>query len=374
MSGFMQIAGRSMAIMTLLVAAGCGDETTSSVPAQVSNDVPPGPVSMASYNGPGSNWEYDLHDDGTYQIIHSALPGMSSDLSVSGDFQFTAQGFVSMTVDAASGSDAPSTGSSLWALEIPGFALLLSPVSTADDNFIPMVQGDQCPNTDLSNNWINVRATVDGDAASPEGSYFGSLAYRFSDGATSLVSRFALSNGNPDQGSESLGNGYCRNGVVKTSTSDIYLSPTGSATVHVNAADQNGGQIIFALPKTTISSISGLDGSYAGILSDDGATAGQKVSPVVVSCSNGICTGDIVTDVDTGTLAGQPFTVDLSGSVNVPGPGLTTGQLQMNGSTGNIGCMVDENLDNVGQRMISCAGQSPTRSYRLFSLILASND
>ena len=363
-----------VALSALVFAAGCGEESEPSVAAQATgSEVPQVTPPMASYSGPGSNWEYDLNEDGTYQVLRSALPGMDSDLKVSGSYQSTG-GFLSMTVDSSSGAEALTVGATAWALEIPGFALFLSPVSSSDDNIIPMVQGSDCPNTDLSNNWISVRANASADATSATGSYFGSLLYKFADGDTTLASQFALSGGNPDQGFASLGNGYCRDGVVKSASSDIYLSPTGGSTVHANAADEDGGYFIFAQPKTTISSIAGLDGSYAGALSDDGAALGQKVSPVFVTCSNGICSGDFVTDVATGALAGQPFTLDLSGTINEPGQGLTTGQLLMNGTVGNVGCMVDENLSATGRRMISCAGQTPTRNYRLFNLILSSND
>jgi hypothetical protein len=328
---------------------------------------------MSTYGAPGSNWQYDFHDDGTYSITRSDRPGMDSDLSVDGSYQLTAAGFVSMTVDASSGIDAPSVGSQLWAVEVTDFALMVAPVATSDDQLIPMVSGGQCPETDFSNNWVAVRAQASGDATSAEGSYFGSLTYQQSGGFTSLSSQYALTTGNPDQGSMDLGYGYCSDGIVETVTSDVYLGPEGSATVRANVDDASE-QTMFSLPKSTIGSITDLDGSYAGVMSDDGADLNNKVSAVIVTCNSGICAGDVVTDVVTGTMAGEPFAVDLSGSINVPGTGLTTGQLQANGGDWNLGCMVDADLGGNGNRMISCAGQSPTREYRLFNLILVSND
>lgn len=369
----------AVVIATVSFASGCLDNTVDpeAVAAQVAADaaVQPDVVQppMSTYSAPGSNWQYDFHDNGTYAISRSDAPGLTNDLSVSGDYQTTNSGFVSMSVGSSSGTDAPSVDSQMWALEVPGFALVLSPVSTSDDRFLPMVSGGQCPGTDFSNNWITVRALPSADSTSASGSYFGSMSYRHTDGSTNLSTQFALTNGNPDQGEMALGNGYCRDGIVATSTSDIYLAVEGSATIRANV-DDTVESMIFSLPKTTIGSISSFDGTYAGVLSDDGADLNNKVSPVIVTCNSGICSGDIVSDIDAGTMAGQPFVVDLSGSINVPGPGLTTGQLQLGGSNGNVGCMVDADLTGNGSRMISCAGQSPTRDYRLFNLILTSND
>ena len=196
-------------IAVMAVAAGCGEEETTTS-TNAAPDAPVAAVPMFSYSGPGSNWDYDVFDDGTYQVTHSALAGMDADLSVSGSYQVTAEGFLSLTIDASSGDDAPVRGGKAWALEIPNYALVLGPVSTADDHFVAMVNGGECPNTDLASNWINVRASLSSDSLSPEGSYFGSLDHSFADGSTVLTSRFALSTGNPAQGEYSLGNGFCQ--------------------------------------------------------------------------------------------------------------------------------------------------------------------
>ena len=369
----------AVVIASVSVATGCLDNTVDpeAVAAQVAaaGTVTPElvPPPMSTYGAPGSNWQYDFQDDATFLITRSERPGMDIDLSVSGTYQVTDAGFVSMAVDASSGIDAPGVGDVMWAVEVPDVVLVVSPVATSDDNFIAMVPGGECVSSDLGNNWITVRAQASGDATSAEGSYFGSMIYQQSAGFTSLTTQYALTTGNPDQGSLDLGNGYCDAGIVATATSDVYLGPQGSATVRANVDDASE-QTVFSLPKATIGSIVDFDGSYSGVKSDDGASLDGKVVPVVVTCNAGICTGDVVSDVSTGTTGNEPFTVDLSGSINVPAIGLTTGQLQVGGSNGNMGCMLAANLDNNGSRMISCAGQSPTRDYRLFNLILTSND
>jgi hypothetical protein len=357
-----------------VIAAGCGEETESTEATVDVEQAPPVVEPMSSYAGPGSNWDFDLFDDGTYTVTHSAMAGMPGEMSFSGSYQSTASGFLTLTVDDATGGNAPGVGSTLWGVQVGGSAFFLSPVAGYGEHFIPMVSGAECTGSDLANSWINVRARSSADAASAEGSYFGSYAYRASDNGTSLDSQHALTAGNPDQGAYDLGHGFCDDGVIATPSSDIYLSADGSATAHVDAANPDGGFIAFAMPRATVGSIGDLDGSYSGILSDAAADATGQVSAVVVTCTSGICTGEFVADVTTGALSGETFTVDLSGSLNVPTVGLSTGTVTVNGGSGNLGCMLDANVNFAGERMIACAGQSTNRSYALLNLILSSND
>ena len=357
-----------------VIAAGCGEETETIEASVDVEQAPPVVEPMSSYAGPGSNWDFDLFDDGTYTVSHSAMASMASQMSFSGGYQSTASGFLTLTVDAATGSNAPAVGSTLWGVQVGGSAFFMSPVAGYGEHFIPMVSGAECTGSDLANSWVNVRARSSADAASAEGSYFGSYAYTASDNGTSLDSQHALTSGNPDQGSFDLGHGFCDDGVIATPSSDIYLSAGGSAMAHADAASPDGGFIAFAMPRGTVGSIADFDGSYSGILSDDAADATGKVAAVVVTCESGICTGQVVADVATGALTGETFTVDLSGSLNVPTVGLSTGTVTVNGSSGNLGCMLDADVNFAGERMIACAGQSTNRSYALLNLILSSND
>jgi len=363
-------------VASFAITAGCGDETESSTPAVVSSgpDLPIEPPPLSSYSGPGSNWHYELNDDGSFEVTRSPMVGAANDLVVSGTYLTTAAGFLAMTVETASGDDAPEVGSSLWALEVANHALFLSPAGTSDDHMIPMVQGGQCMGSDLANNWINVKSRPSDDATSTTGSYFGTFNFTAAIGSFDLTSQFALSAGYPEQGLFELGRGFCSDGVLSTPTSDVYISGTGSVIANANAADEDGGFFVLALPKSTIGSIGDFDGNYVGVMADSAGEADQKMLPVSVTCTAGICSGDFVTDVATGAVAGQPFTLDLFGTINEPTTGFITGGLTVNGSTGNTACMVDNDVRGTGQRMISCAAQSPARGYPLVNLIIASVD
>jgi hypothetical protein len=369
----MRTASTLIALGVIAAIGGCGEETQTTLPISADPQIEPiPPAPMSSYSGPGSVWNYELHTDGTYSVSRDA--GTDSELLVSGSYQSTAAGFLSMTVDSSSGNNAPAPGASLWALEVPNLLLVMSPVSTDDDHFVPMVYGHECPGTDLGNNWINVRPSDSQDAASDAGGYFGAFNFVDSTTETLLVTQHALTDGNVDHGLQSLGHGYCDSGIVNTVDSDIHLSVSGAAVAHIGATSPDGGVFALALPKRTLGSIDDLDGSYIGVLSDHGASPGQRVSAVTVSCAGGLCSGDIVADVSSGTLSGETFGFDLFGTTNDPSIGFITGDIDLAAGNGNLACTVDANVAVTGQRMISCVGQSPSRSYRTVNVILASSD
>ncbi len=362
-------------IAAITLVASCGEEETTSAAAVA--DAPAGPVAvapMSSYGGPGSNWAYNLFEDGTFEVTRSAAMGLANDLTVSGSYEVTAAGFLQMTVESTNGDSAPATGEILWAVELSNGTALLSPTGTYSDQMIPMVQGGTCVDGDIGGNWITVRARPDGNATSPSGNYFGAFNYSNSTVTSTLSSGHALTDGFPAQESVSLGQGYCRNGVINTQNSDIYVATTGSAVANAFATDADGGFFVMASPKATIGSVAEFDGSYIGVASDDGIATNDKVTPVAVTCSSGICSVDRVTDINTGATAGQPYTLDLFGTMHEPSSGFATGQINVGGSVGNVACAINSNVDGTGQRTISCAGQSPTSGYRLFNLILSSAD
>lgn len=145
---------------------------------------------MSSYGGPGSNWAYDLFEDGTFEVTCSAAIG--------------------------------------WAVELSNGTALLSPTGTISDQMIPMVQGGTCFDGDIGGNWITVRARPDSNATSLSGNYFGAFDYSNSNVTSTLSSGYALTDGFPAQESVSLGQGYCRDGVISTQHSDVYVAASCS--------------------------------------------------------------------------------------------------------------------------------------------------
>ncbi len=105
----------------------------------------------------------------------------------------------------------------------------MSPTGSASDQMIPMVEGGECSGGDFGGNWITVRARPDDNATSGEGNYFGFFSYTGSNATATLSSGFALADGFAAQEAASMGTGYCRNGVVLTENSDIYVSTGATA-------------------------------------------------------------------------------------------------------------------------------------------------
>jgi hypothetical protein len=86
-------------LAAITIVAGCGEETQENIPAVV-DAAPAEEVPMSSYGGPGSNWAYDLFDDGSFEVTRSDALGLADDLNIGGSYEVTATGFLQMTVDS----------------------------------------------------------------------------------------------------------------------------------------------------------------------------------------------------------------------------------------------------------------------------------
>ena len=332
-----------------------------------------GPGTVASYNGPGSKWDYELYDDGTFMVTRRDDVDSPIDLTVEGDYEVTTLGFVLMTVTGASGTDAPSPGDTAWALEVPGYALMLKPIGPSSDQMIPMVVSGDCPTDNLTGNWVIVRKRDTADATATDADYFGSFAFDIAQGLGQLPDRFALSDGFPSQGMSTLQPGSCANGIMNEADALMYLTDNGGAIVHTNLSDPAEASFIFALAQKQLTSVADMDMEYAGILFDDSA-AGDKIVPVSVACTGGICSGNFVDDVANNTVGNTQFTLDLFGTLNAPVTGFITGEVSSEGNTGNLACMTDADVLGSGQQMMSCVGQAPGDNTRMFNIILAANN
>ena len=274
-------------------------------------------------------------------------------------------------MDSASGPDAPSQGDTAWAIEAEGYALMLY---TQGDSFVPMIKSGVCPTTDFEGNWVIARKRVDADATETDGDYFGSFAFDAATGQGSLPARHALSDGFPSAGAGTLDAGTCADGIMEVSDALMYLTDNGGAIVHTNLNDPDETSFIFALTQKSITSVAALDAEYAGILFDQSSASGSMISPVSIACTNGLCSGAFVTDVANNTTSGM-FTVDLFGTTNDPITGFLTGTVtNEGGDSGNLACMVDEDVQGTGQRLLSCVGQAPGNNQRMFNLFFASSE
>ncbi len=348
-----------------LVLIGCGGSGGSS------SDNPPvavDPVSLASYSGPGSKWDFELNDDGTFHIERRAMPGDPVDLTVDGDYVEQDNGFMLLTVTSAEGTDAPSAGETAWALEVPGFALFLRPTDAAGE-FIAMVEAGNCPTENYVGNWVVVKNRVGADATEPDQDYLGAFAFDATAEGATLPGRYALAGNFNDLGPVDLEGGTCNDGIMLVDDAAMYLTQSGAAIVHTNLSDEDEAHIIFAVPQDTLAAINDLDDDYVGLVFDP-LFNGDSVSPATAECSAGICNGEIFDSVDSSTPVGT-YVLNLTGTLDFPEPGFITGEITSDGETGVIGCAVSDNLGSAGNRLITCVGQSPGDNTANFNLILS---
>ena len=368
---FCKLATASIVAATCLIVAACNSSSSKPTPTPVPPPPAADPVTSIEYNGPGSKWDVSLEDDDTFQITRRPDVNSAIDLTVNGTWTRNAMGFVVLTVDSASGTDAPVQGDTAWAVEAEGYALMLR---TDGDNFIPMVKAGACPTDDMLGNWVIVRKHADADATELDGDYFGSFAFDATTGVASLPAQHALADGFPSIGSSGeLAPGSCADGIMEVDDAVMYLTDNGGAIVHTNLSQPEEASFILALSQKAMTSVASLDAEYAGILFDGSSAADEQVSAVTLACTSGLCSGALVDDVVAMTTAGT-FSIDLFGTTNTPVTGFLTGTVADDmGNTGNLACMVDEDVQGTGQRLLSCVGQSPADNQKMVNLLFASN-
>lgn len=357
--------GFSALTLSLAITAGCG--SSSSSPISSGKD-------SSAYNGPGSKWDVELFVDNTFTIERSDSPADPVTTEIEGSYTRFDSGFIGLTVEAATGVDAPSPGDEAWALEVPGYALLLKPVD--GDQLIPMVSAGRCPTSSFDANWVMVKQRVGADATDSDQDYFGAFSYDRPTATAELPQKRALSTGFPlVTGDTSLGGNSCSNGLMLVGDAPdiaaMYLTNKGGAIVQTNINDEDDAQFILALAQNEIGSIDQLDGDYAGMLFDETNPDDNKIAPVAMSCNTGVCTGTMVTDIETGTTSSDTVTITLTGPDALI-EGFITGTIADSSDTGNLACMADIDASGTNKTIVSCVGQAPGDNSAMFNVIFVS--
>ncbi len=363
----------SIATLTGGVLLGCSGSSTDTATSSSGQD----------YNGPGSKWDLSLNNDGSFHIDHRPDINSAIDYTVDGTFIRQASGFVTLDVTAGTGVDAPAVGSQAWALEVPGYALMLKPVDS--DQLISMVKSGECPTADFNANWVIVKQDSSGgnaDANNANRDFAGQFSFDFETQTPSLPIKKSLAGSfnNVTGGGIDPGAVTCVDGIMRIPGALMYLTANGGAIVHTNGGtegDSSDDSFIFGLAQKTITNVNEADGDYAGMLFDDNGIDGSKINPVSLSCISGTCTGTIVNDVTSGALSSDSVTITLSGSVNEIGGtsmnGFLTGTISDGqGGTGNMICMLDPDAVNSGKKIVSCVGQSPGDVNDMFNVLFVS--
>jgi len=360
------------AIAMIISACSSGSDTTSNTNAGTS-------AAAVSYSGPGSKWNFDLAADGSFNIERSAGVGAPVDMTINGSYERLNSGFLKLTVVSTTGSNAPANGETAWAVEVPGYALLVKPMQANSDQMIAMVAAGNCPTSDLNANWVLVKQDVGRDASNSAADYTGTFSYNAASGVTALPSKYSLTAPTITLGAGTLpASGSCSNGIWSFADATMYLTNNGGAMVHtfgIDPSTEADDNFIFALAQKAIGNVNAMDGSYVGMLFDGAGTAGNKIVPISMSCVSGVCTGYNVTNIDTGAVDNTSgVTVSLTGTVDDPETGIITGTISTSTSVGNLTCMVDINASGTGKKIGSCVGQAPDDATKMFNVMFVSKN
>ena len=331
-------------------------------------------TTATKYNGPGSKWDFTLNNDGTFTVSKREDSSSPILFTVTGDWVTSSSGFRVLTVTGVTGTGGPSVGETAWAIDVPGYALLLNPMEAGSDQVIPMVVSGECPDEDLTANWVIVKKADSSDATSSSRDFFGSYTYTAASETATLPARYALDNAFTDQGSESLGASTCDEGLASVSDALMYLTSNGGAIVQTQLSDPDESSFIFALQQKAISNVNNYDGSYAGMVFDGNYSSGDRVIPASMTCSAATCNGSLLAGPLAGAATSDPWTLSLNGTIDSLAPGFVTGTLTDDGSSnsGNVACMIDIDVLGSGKKIISCVGQSPGDNTQMVNAIFTS--
>ncbi len=364
----------AMAAVTATISACSGGSDTTATTGSGATT-----VAAAAYSGPGSKWNFNLATDGTFDIARSAGVGAPVDMTIDGSYSRLSSGFLKLTVGSSTGTNAPAAGETAWAVEVPGYALLVKPIQANSDQIITMVAAGSCPTGDLAANWVLVKQEVGMNASNTQADYTGTFNYNATSGVASLPTKYSIAAPTVDLGAGVLpANGGCVDGIWSFSDATMYLTNNGGAMVHTfggSLTTEDDDNFIFALKQKAIVNVSAMDGEYAGMLFDGAGTAGNKIVPISMSCTSGTCTGANVVNIDTGEVdATSSVTVSLTGTVDSPQPGIITGIISTGTSTGNVTCMVDIDASGTGKKIGSCIGQAPDDATKMFNVMFVSKN
>ena len=329
----------SLLLVVVAMVWACGDGSSSSS------------ATTQSYAGPGSQWTSAISSDGTFTLNES-----ESSLILSGTWTETDGGFKKLIVTSSSDTGSVALGSTAFALDIPGVVLLLKPLDGTQ--MITMVKSGECPQTDVTSNWIMTNSNTDMGA-----DILGTFAYTAATTSATLPARYQLDG--TDIGASALGSFSCSSGTATISDARMYLTQNGSAIVHSGtdtAADETDDAFIMALPASQISSLSNLDGNYRGLVFADN-TGADELFPVAITLNNGTGTGNEI-DADTGVTS-DPVSVNFT-SVDSPSDGFINGTI--GGST--VRCMANTDVNASGKNFVFCIGENPGETGKLYNLLM----
>ncbi len=363
--------------------------------------------STFNYNGPGSEWTMTASGNSyTFNIDHGADGAISVDATSS---NISATGHILLTVDSASATGiqtAPLPGVQAYAVEIPGTAVILKPLSSNSETIITINSGS-CPTSDFVANWvIGQRART--DRASDTGQdWFGAVnwsvtndelympVYRsIEDPLTGIPPGGGLGEDAAGASPVSISGafGTCSNGKVENYTnacndggsieSDIYFTASGLIIVASCKDDSVDESHIIGMPQVAISGTTDLYGNYSGFLFFEGLDTTALSAVVAADGGDHDVTLTLRSGSDLSTVD-RTITVSIpNANLNAPANGMFHGTVDGACSNGDqpgfdgnceVVCSTAANVNNSGRNLLFCVGQSPDDEDQRMTLLMVSD-
>ena len=341
----MKIGVYILIVGTMIGFSGCGDnlfglinETTESTTTQ---------SSIQQYNGPGSKWELALHDYASFTLREEE----SFAISLSGDYAINSEGFYKLSVTTSTNPSLSVTQAYL--LQIPDVLIISQPLvnDTNYSQLITMIPSGICHNTNISNNWIDIKRDIN-SSTEP---IFGTFISSYENATASLANRFDIISAELGEGNLSTIN--CNQGLANLTDGRAYMHSSGNSILHTGLAtpdDESDDSFLVSIPSQDISGIADLADEYIGFVYDGVLNQTSPISMTVLS--NGTGVGYKYTDVDNGVLdTSSPINL-LVNQVNQPLDGFVN--LGLNGAQSR--CVFHSNLSDSGKKVLLCTGDNPT--------------
>lgn len=348
------------------------EDTTEEAPDDtVSADV------INHYAGPGSRLDIKLKENDTAVFTYRDAPEGEVKQTVWATYDPLPNGFLTITVDSAEGTDAPAPGDQAYALDIPGLAFMLH-VPGAESEMHVMVSTGACPDGAMDGNWITVKDTKNVSATAPDVPFFGTFYFDPATQVADLPSSFTLADFSAQEGTEPADGATCTDGVISLQETEVYVTDSGVMTARIG--EEESDRFIFGVPNEQTDGLSALDGDYSGFRFINHEDAERKIAPVRVSCEGGACTGTDITDIEAGTEASDGSATLSLNEPNSPEAGMITGTITHDAEqettddeqVSNIACAASTEVLETDRKLLSCVGMSPDHPEVMFSVLLTS--
>jgi len=318
------------------------------------------------FHGPGSSWLLAMDPvDETFELTRAATPGGGNNLEISGEYSELSNGFLKLSIsDATSGSNVVA-GTSYYGIEIGTELKFLQPIGSSQPQIIALVESNGCP-TSFTGNWLQYKWENTSNSESHTENQFGVFAYSSVEGDNiRLDSQYNLDDPTDERGDLVLSSGLCEDDINTSDNRQYHFSPGTSTLIELASSNadisngiSNNTQFLINLEQRNLSATTDFNSTLIGFYYNQ---QNGSVEPVLAECTSGVCSINIIDDVESGQLRAGDFALTFEETdINTPSRGFVTGELtNPNNQVGATVCSINRDYDGSGDLLIACVGIAP---------------